>query len=850
MRKLVFIFLLFKISASAQLNADFSASAVNGCTPFVVQFTDLSKGNPTSWFWDFGNGTTSTLQNPAATYTTNGIFNVRLIVKNSAGEDYEQKNNYITVNTSPQAGFYVVSGDSGCVALQSSFRDTSSSFNTSINSWLWDFNDGTTSTQQNPTHTFNTAGEYNVSLTVKTPQGCSSTQTRYNAIIAGNKPTVAFSASPLNGCASTYRSFKNKSSGKITETKWSFGDGGVSYDHNPLYHYLDTGKFSVKLVVSENGCKDSATQFNYISVSGPVAKFNSVLDCSDKETVSFYDHSIDVTTRLWNFGDGQTTTTKSPTHTYTNPGIYYITLSETGTTCTDTARDTVYIKTSFPKVNVSPVSSFYCKNDSIEFLVTGYDPAIAKSITWNFGDGNIKVYRGVRDTVEYAYTQNGKFAPTIYLKDIQGCTDTAQLTPSVFIKGPTAQFQSAANGCTNSPFNFTDHSTANNGVPITNWSWSFGDGSTSTAQNPPGYKYPFSLTYNVNLKVTDADKCSDSITHAVTMTNTPTVDAGNDTFACAGSSVLLNASGAATYSWKNNSDLSCTQCANPTATPSQPVTYYVTGITNGCSASDSIKIKVQTKETLTAQPDSLTICEGRSVTLNISGTDNFSWLSDNTLSSTTIENPVATPTTSTIYTAIGKDSNNCFTDTVRVNVAISPKPLINITDSIVDVIAGTNFTILAIAGSDVQSFQWSPLLGLSCYDCLQPTTTVYNSVTYVLTGINEFGCLNSDSITIIALCDDQSLFIPNTFSPNNDGMNDYFYPRSNGSLLVKSMLIFNRWGQLLFQKRNFYPNANTDGWNGKYNNVLQKPDVYIYMMELQCAGNKTFLQKGTVTLIR
>ena len=85
---------------------------------------------------------------------------------------------------------------------------------------------------------------------------------------------------------------------------------------------------------------------------------------------------------------------------------------------------------------------------------------------------------------------------------------------------------------------------------------------------------------------------------------------------------------------------------------------------------------------------------------------------------------------------------------------------------------------------------------------------------------------------LIALCNKKSIYIPNTFSPNNDGVNDYFFPRANGSVLIKSMTIFNRWGQVVFDKRNFYANGAPNGWDGKYNNVLQKPDVYVYIYKI------------------
>ena len=324
-----------------------------------------------------------------------------------------------------------------------------------------------------------------------------------------------------------------------------------------------------------------------------------------------------------------------------------------------------------------------------------------------------------------------------------------------------------------------------------------------------------------------------------------------DTFACAGSPVQLTATGATTYTWQNNNTLSCTNCSNPFATPTQPETYFVTGRSNGCSASDSVKIKVQTKELLTAQPASFEVCEGIPVNLNVSGTDNYSWLPDNTLSSTTIKNPVANPVVNTIYTAIGKDSNNCFSDTARINVVVHPKPTVNITDSAVEVLSGSTYTILASAGNDgTVNLEWTPASGLSCYNCLQPTTTVNNTITYTLTATNASGCTASDSIILVALCNKQSIYIPNTFSPNHDGINDVFYPRANGSLLVKSFIVFNRWGQVVFERRNVYANGSANGWDGKYKNVLQKPDVYVYIMELQCANDETFVQRGNITLIR
>lgn len=851
MRFITFILLLINITAQAQLNADFTASATQGCTDFTVQFKDKSSGSPASWFWDFGNGQTSALQNPTFTYTTSGKFTVRLTVKNSGAQDYEEKTNYITVFTSPLANFTVAGPDSGCVALQTSFADASSLFGTTIKSWLWDFKDGNTSSQQNPTHNFTTEGSYDVSLTITTTQGCSSTQTIYAAVIAGNKPVVSFSASPLKGCASSLRNFKDKTPGATTAYLWDFGDGKTSYEHNPQHHYQDTGLFDVKLKVSENGCIDSALIKDYLHIDGPAAKLNKKFDCSDRFTFTYKDLSVIETSRLWDFGDNQTSTLNTVTHTYSAPGVYYVKLYVTGTTCNDSIYDTLRIKTGNPVINISPNKKLYCRNDSLLFYATGFDSIASKAFAWNFRDGFTADFGKRLDSINYVYKQNGTYKPQLYIKNTDNCIDTITLNNAIEISGPTAAFQNSATGCTNTSMNFKDASVPAQGKPIQNWFWSFGDGGTDNTKGPLTYAYTFPGMYNANLTVTDIDGCTDTITNKIEIFDSPIVDAGLDTFACAGSTIPLNATGALNYTWTNNTDLSCTNCANPFATPQQSTTYFVTGTNNACSSADSINVMVQTKEPVTAEQDTYAICSGgNSVMLVANGADSYLWSPANTLSSTIVQNPVAFPSANTLYTVIGKDDKNCFADTATVNVIVNEKPDVRILDSVVQIMTGMTFTIPGFVSNDVKSYEWIPATGLSCTNCLNPVITVTGSTTYSLSGINEFGCTDTATISIIAACTGDAVFIPNTFSPNNDGMNDYFYPRSASSINIKSFNIFNRWGQLIFQNQNFSSNNSAYGWNGKYRNKLQDADVYIYVAELECGDGRVFIKKGNISLIR
>ena len=211
---------------------------------------------------------------------------------------------------------------------------------------------------------------------------------------------------------------------------------------------------------------------------------------------------------------------------------------------------------------------------------------------------------------------------------------------------------------------------------------------------------------------------------------------------------------------------------------------------------------------------------------------------------------MATPVTNTIYTVTGKDSNACFSDTATVNVVVNPLPAVDIPADNITLPSGSAYQLQAIGSSDVLSYQWTPSTGLSCYNCPNPVATVKKTNTYTVTVYNANGCSSEDSIRLNTVCNSDFVFIPNTFSPNNDGMNDYFFPNSKPSINVRSMHIFNRWGQKVYEKMNFLTNAYSNGWNGKYDNKDQASDVYIYVIELQCADGNKIVMKGNVSLLR
>jgi gliding motility-associated-like protein len=100
------------------------------------------------------------------------------------------------------------------------------------------------------------------------------------------------------------------------------------------------------------------------------------------------------------------------------------------------------------------------------------------------------------------------------------------------------------------------------------------------------------------------------------------------------------------------------------------------------------------------------------------------------------------------------------------------------------------------------------------------------------------------------MCDGSQLFIPNTFTPNGDGLNDYFYPRGHEIKNVKLFRVFNRWGEMVYQKENMPVNEELIGWDGTYHGKKLSPDVYVYLIQADCEDGKSLMWKGSITLMQ
>jgi PKD repeat protein len=265
---------------------------------------------------------------------------------------------YETIRGEPPVADFSASPTSGSAPLAVSFTDDSTGNPTQ---WSWDFGDGSTSTAQNPSHTYTSPGSYTVTLTV-TGAGGSDTKTVTDFITASPPagPTADFSASPTSGGAPLAVSFSDRSSGNPTEWSWDFGDGATSTAQNPSHTYLIPGSYTVSLTAKNAGGSDTKTVTDYITVSTPVSP---TADFSANPTsgsaplaVSFSDASSgNPTDWSWDFGDGTTSTAQNPSHTYSGPGTYTVSLTASNLTGSDTKTRVDYISVIQPTASYRSV---------------------------------------------------------------------------------------------------------------------------------------------------------------------------------------------------------------------------------------------------------------------------------------------------------------------------------------------------------------------------------------------------------------------------------------------------------------------------------------------------------------
>lgn len=484
-----------------------TADVTEGCSPLTVRFEgpDLPE-----YFWQFGDGGSSTLQNPEHIFSEAGVFTVTLS-QGSGGEVIGT----LTITVYPDPVIEITAEPvSGCSPLEVDFESLIAIDDAiDIQSYLWSFGDGTSSAQANPMHTYTLGGTYTVSLQIKTSIGECDKTVIFPDLIAVNNPSASFTISPSASCEIPVDvTITNTSPDHAGTTyDWDFGNGQTFDGYDPgTVTYNENGTYTISLTVTNaDGCESMTTR---VVTVGPPEIMVNIPDTICFGDTLFISNTTSSLFAQWNFGENAnpaTSMSKNPNVFYTTPGLKTITLHTfTFSNCPSDSSFEVYVQ--------EPDASFiidegpFCLEPIVvhmEALNTGY-----VVYQWNDSVTTNPVFDYTyicpnRDS--FHIDRRDEIIRTLYVTTTAGCMDTVR--ESFFIQKPAAYFYPLnARGCAPLSVTFVDSSFAAN--DIVSWNWLYGDGEEATFGNGNNHTHIYTEPgeYLIHLIVETEDGCIDT----------------------------------------------------------------------------------------------------------------------------------------------------------------------------------------------------------------------------------------------------------------------------------------------------------------------------------------------------
>ncbi|HRP57997.1 PKD domain-containing protein [Agriterribacter sp.] len=837
----------FDVDCSNRLSVTFTNSSI----------VDSLFGDIT-YAWDFGDGSTSTDENPPVhVYPSNGKYNVTLKVTNGdCFGVYVREIDISALNTD-----FTLPSDPLCKngqLLFTALEDTSQ-----VKEFAWLMDGEMVGNEPAFDTLFAVAGDHTLTLRLTDKNDCVLTEVSKPLQVKG--PTAQFTSSATASCGSDAVDFTDQSTPagtSIAEWLWDFGDGTTQiFSAPPFTHqYADTGTYMVQLTVKDmDGCTDAFALADPIKVSAPKAHFGAAqtLFCPGLP-LAFNDSSRGVgLTYRWDFGDGQTSTEQNPSNVYAD-GKYSVKLVVTDNLgCSDslTRSEYVDVKTPVAAFEATDTSST-CQLLEAKFFNRSQN---YESFYWDFGDST----NSTLDEPRHFYDLYGNYEVKLYVTGYGGCIDSA--VGQVNVYDPVAYTRFDYNvpsfACNELPvdFNFTT-------PPGTWYQFNFGDGAVdSSGQTVLNHLYDYPNPYRPSILLVDSQDCRVTVngpTPIVINGAIPVFNIDEKEFCDSGTVFITN------YSIARTGDPVVSQLwdfdGTPTSTEKNPPAYIFpqpgihvvtlnTTTESGCVSTFTDTVRVYRTPNPVIGVEDIT-CISRAIAFN--GTlaqppdtaIQWSWSFGDGRSSTERNNTISYDAPGNYNITLAVANNFGCSDMATHALTVAPLPVITPQNVVIPV--GGEIVLPVSYSSGITSYTWTPPGGLSCTTCPTPIAKPSLTTTYNVQVTDSNTCTSNADIMVEVVCKAENYFVPNTFSPNGDGMNEVFYPRGKGLASVQSMKIYNRWGQLVFDRRNFSANDPTKGWDGKAGSRPVPPDVYVYMIEFVCENAQIIPMKGNVTLIR
>lgn len=872
--------------------------ATSGCIDSAVVFTSNtnSSGRPIiKHYWDFGDGTTGNTANPSKSYLNPGTFTIKYVALTDIGCISDTVTKTITLTKIPVAKFGIL--DSLCIGKVLTFRDSSTlagDFGTIAN-WNWSTGAGgpiNNTSSADVTATYVATGNYTPSLQLRTNTGCYS-PVYQKAITIRPKPTVDFTLS--HGCLpNPVINFTNTSTiADGTQAgfayAWNFGDAASgalnsSTIQNPSHAYPSAGPFNVQLkITSQYGCIDSVTKVADKIYPQPKADFTAPAEVCWQTPITFTDASNGFTHPVvkweWRFSDGTTSTQKNPVKNFTNPGTYTATLWVfTDQNCvSDTIAKTVVVNP-WPTASFT-TSAILCEKNAL--TLTNTSIANAGNITrsyWDFGDGNAADVNNLSTT--HTYTNWGNYTVRFVTETNKGCRNDTLLQPVTINPLPKPGYV-LPEVCLNDALAlFLDTSSiADNSAAQLTYLWKFNTGTpaivpgpvptTSTLKNP-AVKFNKADNYLLSLTVTSKDGCKDSVV-AIPFTVNGSIPNADFTILttngqCSNQDIQIKDNSIVDFGSVTKVEIYWDNANAPTVfetddvpTPGKIYNHRYPDFQTPLTKTYQIRYK--------AYSGILCVDEQiRTITINASPLTQFNSLNavcvnDNPFSITQARELGGLAGTG-IYSGRGITAAGLFTPatagvgvhTLRYTftaangcvhyseqtIEVWPKP---------DVNAGADLTVLedgirkitdvTVTGTGLQ-FLWTPATYLDS-DTIQLPTIIgpKDDVTYVLTVTNSFGCKATDDLFMKVL---KAPRPPNTFTPNGDGINDFWEIKFMSDYPGAVIEVYNTAGSMVYRSVGY-----STPWDGKWKGQPLPAGTYYYVLDPK-NGRKRI--SGYVTILR
>lgn len=713
-------------------------------------------------------------------------------------------------------------------------------------------------------------GTHTVMLVVKDTNNCFDTA-RAVINISNTIANFAITSSSV-GCLPLYTLNTNNTStsdAPITYV-WNFGDplsGAqntstlVSPSHGYTTAVSPSQTFTITVIATNtNGCKDTAKATITVNAPQPLISPSTSNSICVNSSITFNSANVvGAVNYIWNFNDGsatQTITATSIPHTFTNAGVYSVSLTSTDANgCKGKTTFPVYVQNypipGFSYVNqCNSTSSVACAGCAIVFQDTSINP-VPGPRNWNLSSGGPVVGTA---TVGNTYTTPGQYPITLTVTTSFGCA--AVISHTITVLGAAADFFTDKNTiCKNSSILFTIKDTTN----VMTWAWDFGDGRDTGNISPiPHYYnfYPPGGTTNASLTYWTSDSaCRYSVVYPINIRNViadfdRNLEASKpDSIHCLGvNDVFNNVSTGTGISWFwNLGDGNTSTAFSPSHTYASigtyTVTLYIADTQYGCKDTLHKKMVILPPPSVTITPKDTCAGSPSQFTTNGLPTYSYIWHPGTTLNDSTIANPIANSlTVSTTYTVLVTDPDGC-TSTLTQSVYIQQPPLNISWDT--TVVIGEPVNIPGYAGIGFNYF-WNPTTNLSCSNCPIPVYTGTVNMTFTATTIDTMGCFSTKNTFTIEILPKSSVDVPTAFTPNGDGINDVIYVDGWGIKKLNFFRIYNRWGQLLFESTDI-----NVGWDGTYQGVPQNMETYVWQVSVETYIDKDALFKtSTFKLLR